>query len=284
MIYAETLEALCELPNEDLGILIKHINDWNNGKEIVIVNPFHKSFWKIILPDLERNRESYLTTLEKRQTAGRENGKLGGRPKKDKETQEKVIGLDEKVNNPNYNYNYINNISKDILLSGGLDDEKQETLGGVSVLEEETSVSKGLETLENAFPERKRDIGITEINLWNSLTQPQKANLVKKSILYVRGEMKNEKGQYIKKISKWLKEEIEKGVEEELIPNKKANAKQTFKYVDGTIYSILQNKLGSTREADFVWHALNIYGLNKEELFDLVKTETKENLLEIIKN
>jgi hypothetical protein len=73
MIYAETLEALCELPNEDVGALIKHINDWNNGKEVVIDNPYHKGMWKVILPDLERNKETYQNIIER----NKENGKKG---------------------------------------------------------------------------------------------------------------------------------------------------------------------------------------------------------------
>lgn len=274
MIYCETLDALCNLPNEDIGQIIKHIKNWNDGQEVILENPYHKMVWGIILPELERNKETYLTTLEKRQTAGRENGKLGGRPKKDKETQEKVMGFYENPKNPNYSFNYNNNISEDILLVN-TEDGKQET-------SEEVSVSKGLESLENSFPERKRDIGIDEINLWNSLSQIQKSNLIKKGILYVRGEMKNNEGKYIKKLSKWLKEETDKGVDDELY-KKKSSTKSTFKYTDGNIYSTLQDKLKSSTQTDKVYHFLNNYGLSPDEFRELVRTEDKETLLDLLK-
>ncbi len=283
MIYAETLEALCELPNEDVGALIKHINDWNNGNEVVIENPYHKSMWKIILPDLERNKENYLTTLETRQRVGRENGKKGGRPRKDNNTQENPTGFSNNPtgfsnnpNNPNYNYN---NSSKEELCIDR--DLQPEALEGASVGIEGTSVSKGLEALENIFPQRKRDIGITEINLWNSLSQPQKSNLVKKASLYVRGELKNEDGKFIKKLSKWMGEEFNKGIEEEVIPKKKHTSTKTYKSIDGNIFNILEEKLGCSKDSNYIYHILNGYGLTKQEFRSVVEESSKEELLNL---
>ena len=42
MIYTETLDALCNLPNEDIGQVMRHIKTWNDGAEPVIDNPYHK--------------------------------------------------------------------------------------------------------------------------------------------------------------------------------------------------------------------------------------------------
>ena len=275
MIYAETLEALCELPNEDVGALVKHINDWNNGKEVVIENPFHKGMWKVILPDLERNKETYLTTLENRQRAGRENGKLGGRPRKDKETQENPIGFLEKVNNPNSNYNsnYNNNSSKEELLSG-IEQPKSS--------EDDSVVSKGLETLEQTFPERKRAIGIDEINLWNSISQPQKSNLIKMAKVYIRNEEKKENGKFIKQLSKWMKEQIELGIPEEIKkPVKKE--KRLFEMTNAVVWDRI-NQFGFTNnQTDLIYQILNTSLDSKEEFVTLIKTSNKEDLESLIK-
>jgi hypothetical protein len=273
MIYAETLEALCELPNEDVGALVKHINDWNNGKEVVIENPFHKGMWKVILPDLERNKETYLTTLENRQRAGRENGKLGGRPRKDKETQENPIGFSEKVNNPNSNYNYNNNSSKEELLSG-IEQPKSS--------EDDSVVSKGLETLEQTFPERKRAIGIDEINLWNSISQPQKSNLIKMAKVYIRNEEKKENGKFIKQLSKWMKEQIELGIPEEIKkPVKKE--KRLFEMTNAVVWDRI-NQFGFTNnQTDLIYQILNTSLDSKEEFVTLIKTSNKEDLESLIK-
>jgi hypothetical protein len=259
MIYAETLEALCELPNEDVGALVKHINDWNNGKEVVIENPFHKGMWKVILPDLERNKETYLTTLENRQRAGRENGKLGGRPRKDKETQENPIGFLEKVNNPNSNYNsnYNNNSSKEELLSG-IEQPKSS--------EDDSVVSKGLEKLESIFPVKKNSIDIDSINLWNSLTQQEKQTLIQRATVYIRDEKKNEDGKYIKQLSKWLKEQKDKGIEpksSKMFNSTKSDDPRLFKHTDGSIYTFILDRVNnSTSRADEIYHKHN-----KKELY-----------------
>lgn len=262
MLHTEVIECLRPLDDETLASIMRMIFDWNDGLEVKPTTQVEKFAWALVLPKLEKNKITYEAKIKQTTEAANK------RWNKQKDTNE----CERMREDTNYNYNY-NNSSKEELC---IDDKQPSSNDEV--------VSKGLETLENAFPERKRDIGITEINLWNGLTQPQKANLIKKAVLYVRGEMKNENGKFIKKMSKWLSEEISKGVKEELIPNKKATTKQTFKMIDGTIYAILQSKLDSTRDADLVWHTLNVYGLTKEEFYDVVRTETKENLLEIIKN
>lgn len=276
MIYAETLEALCELPNEDVGALVKHINDWNNGKEVIIENPFHKGMWKVILPDLERNKETYLTTLENRQRAGRENGKLGGRPRKDKETQENPIGFSEKVNNTNSNYNsnYNNNSSNEELLYKGFDQPKSS--------EDDSVVSKGLEKLESIFPVKKNSIDIDSINLWNSLTQQEKQTLIQRATVYIRDEKKNEDGKYIKQLSKWLKEQKDKGIEpksSKMFNSTKSDDPRLFKHTDGSIYTFILDRVNnSTSRADEIYHKHN-----KKELYSS-KEEMIKGLFDYFNN
>ena len=289
MIYTETLDALCNLPNEDIGQVMRHIKTWNDGGEPVIDNPYHKFLWSMILPDLERNKETYLSTLEKRQIAGRENGKLGGRPRKGNETQEKVMGFSDNPNNPNYNYNYNYN-SNDSSKEESIRDKdgKHEPLDGGSVSEE--PVSKGLESLEKIFPPRKNDIGIDEINLWNSLSQQNKKTMIQRASMYIRNENKKDEGKYIKKIGKWMREQIEKGFEESL-PSMKNSTKgddpRLLKHIDGQIYSILLSKVNnSTGKADKIYFMLNkkdnfndksemlnfIYGMDEEEITILLES------------
>jgi len=265
MIYAETLEALCELPNEDVGALMKHINDWNNGKEVVIENPFHKGMWKVILPDLERNKEGYLTIVER----NKENGKKGGAPVGNKNAVKNKTsdGLNETTqNNPkqhNSNYNYNNNISEDILLSG-LEQPKSS--------EDDSVVSKGLERLESIFPVKKNSIDIDTINLWNSFTQQEKQTLIQRATVYIRDEKKNEDGKYIKQLTKWLKEQKDKGIEpksSKMSNSTKNDDPRLLKHTDGGIYNfILDRTNNSTSRADKVYQEHNKKELysNKEEM------------------
>lgn len=294
MIYAETLEALCELPNEDLGALIKHINNWNNGIEVIIENPFHKSMWKVILPDLERNKETYLSTLENRQRAGRENGKLGGRPRKDKITQEKVIGLSENLNNPNCNSNYINSSKEELI-------NTPQPLSS----DDDSVVSKGLEKLESIFPQGRNSIGIDDINTWNSLTQDNKAHLIKRATLYIRNQMKDSNGKFIKNISKWIKEEVDKLKSPQQASKSNGtstNDERLLMFQDGNITNMISSITKNQALADKLYLKLNKKSLfhSKEEFYkavylitneitesddlvDIVSTLTRAEILEITK-
>lgn len=272
MIYPEIMDSLESLTDQEIGQMFRLIMKWNREEEVVPQTSLEKFVWATILPKLEENKKSYLEISEKRRQA------VNKRWNKQEDTNV-YKSIQE---NTNYNYNS-NNTSKEVLYREEVfGDGQHETLGGVSVVEE-TAVSKGLETLENVFPQRKRDIGISEINLWNSLTQPQKANLIKKAVLYVRSESKKEDGKFIKKLSKWMKEECDKGIEEDMIPKKKSNMPRTFKYTDGNILAILEEKIGSTKECEYVYHTLNNYGLTKQEFYSVVKEQTKQELLNLIK-
>lgn len=270
MLHTEVIECLKPLSDESLARIMRMIFSWNEGVYIEPENDLDKFAWAMILPKLEKNKQDYLNIVER----NKENGSKGGRPKKNI-TQENPVGFSGNPEKHNLNLNY-NNSSKEELCIDGI--EQQESLEGDSV------VSKGLESLENVFPENKRDIGINEINRWNTLLQPQKSNVIKKATLYIRKEKKNEGGKYIKKLSKWFNEEFDKGIQEELLPKKKPESKQTFKYTDGVIFGILQEKLGSTKGIDYIYHILNTSGLTKEEFIMTVKELTAKELLELAKN
>ena len=48
--------------------------------------------------------------------------------------------------------------------------------------------------------------------------------------------------------------------------------------------TILQEKLGSTKEIDYIYHILNTSGLSKGELTNTVKELNSEELLELAKS
>ena len=265
MIYPEILDSLESLSDQEIGQMFRLIIKWNKGEEVIPQTSLEKFVWATIYPKLEENKISYNEICEKRRDA------VNKRWSKDKDTN--VYKSIQEDSNSNSNSN---NTSKDVLVDKGI--EQQESPEGDSV------VSKGLESLEKLFPEKKRDIGITEINRWTTLSQPQKSNVIKKAALYIRSENKNEGGKYIKKLSKWFNEEYDKGIDDNLLPKKKPESKQTFKYTDGNVYSILQEKLGSTKKIDYIYHMLNTSGYSKEEFINTVKELNSEELLELVKN
>lgn len=267
MIYPEILDSLESLSNDEIGQMFRLIIKWNKGEEVIPQSSLEKFVWATIYPKLEENKNAYNEICEKRRDA------VNKRWGKEKNTSE-YKSIDENSNS-NYNYNS-NNTSKDVLVDKGI--EQQESPAGDSV------VSKGLESLEGIFPEKKRDIGINEINRWNTLLQPQKSNVIKKASLYIRNENKNEGGKYIKKLSKWFNEEFDKGIAEDLLPKKKPESKKTFKYIDGNVINKLTEKLGSSNNVDYVYHILNTSGLSKEDLINTVNELNQEELLELAKN
>jgi len=271
MLYYETLQALRELPKEDIGQLMIHIIDWNDGKEIVIENPFHKAMWKIILPDLERNKETYLNVVER----NKNNAKNAGRPKK--QIQNNPLDLSGNPNESNYNSNYINSSKEELI-----------NTPQPSSSEDESVVSKGLETLEKTFPQGRNKIGIDEINTWNSLSQQDKQSMIKRAKLYIREENKNNDGKFIKGIGKWMKEQIEKGLES--TSTKSTNSTNNddlrlLKHVDGTIYNaILEACNNVNRTAEIVYSRLNRKDefKTKNEFYSYVKGITKDEVDEIL--
>lgn len=273
MIYAETLDALCNLPNEDIGQIVKHIKTWNDGLEPVVENPYHKMIWAMILPDLERNRETYVNIVER----NRENGKKGGRPKKDTETQSVYLGNPEEPQKTNYNYNYNNSSKEELYYTKEPPSPKGDEV-----------VSKGLESLEKLFPQGRNYIGIDELNLWDKLSQQEKQVMIKRGAMYIRNEKKKDDGKYIKGIGKWMREQKEQGLEEKQ-PSIKNSTKiddpRLLKMVDGNIYSQLLGKVSnSTKTADKLYYLLNKKEMfsSKDELSTFVRNLNQQEINDLI--
>jgi hypothetical protein len=268
MLHTEIIECLKELDNENLAKVMRMIFDWYDEKPVEPETQLEKFSWKFILPRLERNKEDYLNTVER----NKENGKKGGAPIGNKnalknKTSEGLIETTEnnpKQHNLNLNNNLNNNSSKEELLSRGFDQPTSS--------EDDSVVSKGLERLESIFPIKKNSIDIDTINLWNSLTQQEKQTLIQRATVYIRDEKKNEDGKYIKQLTKWLKEQKDKGIEpksSKMFNSTNNDDPRLLKLTDGNIYSFILSKVSTTSAADKIYQQFNKKELfsTKEEMF-----------------
>ena len=269
-MFPEVLDSLESLSNEEIGQMMRLIIKWNKGEVVEPKDSLEKFVWATIYPKLEQDKEKYLETCEKRRQA------VNKRWSKEKDTNE-YKSIQE---NTNSNYNY-NNTSKEVLFKDQ-EDWKHEPLDGGSVSEE--PVSKGLESLEKIFPPRKNDIGIDEINLWNSLSQQNKKTMIQRASMYIRNENKKDEGKFIKKIGKWMREQIEKGFEESM-PSMKNSTSSTdprlLKLVDGQVYSTILNKVSdSTGKADKIYNQLNRKDIfnDKKELLNFVQSMDNQEI------
>lgn len=283
MIYPEVLDALENLSTQEKGTILEMIIKWNKGEEVIPSTTLEKFVWATILPKLEENKEGYLSRVE----TNKRNGLLGGAPKGNKNASKNKTtdGLNEttennqKQHNYNSNYNSNNNSSKEELLN--IEQPSSPPKG-------DEVVSKGLESLEKTFPQGRNYIGIDEINLWNSLSQEQKKIIIKRATLYIRNEKKKEEGKYIKGVGKWLKEQIENGIEEKqptMNNSTKSDDPRLLKMVDGNIYSLIMGKVNnSTRSADKLYYLLNKKEMfqNKQELLLFVKELNQQEINDLI--
>lgn len=259
IMFPEVLDALEPLSNEEIGQMFRLIIRWNKGEVVEPESSLEKFAWATILPKLERDKENYEIKCEKARNAANKRWSK----EKDTDVYERI---QTDAPNANYNYNYNNNTSKEVLLSGDLDK------GQLKSSEDDSVVSKGLERLESIFPERKNRIDIDTINLWNGFTQEEKQTLIQRATMYVRDEKKNQEGQYIKQLSKWLQEQKDKGLEPKkgkMTNSTKSTDPRLLTLTDGNIYSFILSKCGSTSTADKIYSAHNKKELysTKEEMF-----------------
>jgi hypothetical protein len=270
MIYPEILDALENLSTQEKGAILEMIIKWNKGEEVIPSNSLEKFVWATILPKLEDNKQKYQEISVKRTEAVKKRW--------DKQTDTNEYKSIQVNTNSSTNYNSSNNSSKEELL-----DKKQP-----SSLEGDEVVSKGLESLENIFPQGRNFIGIDEVNLWNSLTQQNKQVMIKRASMYIRNEKKKDDGKYIKGIGKWMREQVEKGFEESLPSIKngtKSDDPRLLKHTDGAIYSILLEKTnGSTGMSDRIYQILNKKDdfTNRESLLNFVKGLDRDEINTLI--
>ena len=269
-MFPEVLDSLESLSNEEIGQMMRLIIKWNKGEIVEPQSSLEKFAWATILPKLERDKERYEEVSEKRRDAANKRWSI----QKDANACKSIQVI---TSNANSSSSY-NNSSKEELFN----------TEQPSSSEDESVVSKGLESLEKLFPQGRNFIGIDEVNLWNSLSQEQKKVMIKRGSMYIRNEKKKEDGKYIKGIGKWMREQVEKGLEDKL-PSMKNSTKsddpRLLKMTDGTIYSILQEKVkGQTKLADKLYYLLNRKDMfsSKDELLTFVLTLNQTEINDLI--
>lgn len=270
IMFPEVLDSLESLSNEEIGQMMRLIIRWNKGESVEPQNSLEKFAWATILPKLERDKERYQDISEKRREA------VNKRWDKQKDTNV-YKSIQDNTTNTNSSYNY-NNTSKEVLF-----DIQQPNSS-----EDESVVSKGLESLEKIFPQGRNYIGIDEVNLWNKLSQQEKQVMIKRGSMYIRNEKKKDDGKYIKGIGKWMREQVEKGFEEQMPSMKNKTSSddpRLLKLTDGNLYAILLSKTNnSSKMADKLYYLLNRKEMfsSKEELSTFVRNLNQEEINDLI--
>jgi len=134
ILFLEHEEIFSSLTDKQAGQLIKAIFEYERTKEIPQLDRILKVAFVTIKKILDKNREKYIERCEK----NKENGKKGGRPKKEKKTEQnpnKPNGFSEnrtKAKKADNEYEYDNDIKIDdsnkYITQLGLDKFKAEAL------------------------------------------------------------------------------------------------------------------------------------------------------------
>jgi hypothetical protein len=82
LIYGSIFDSLDDLTNEEAGMLFKALNAYRKGKEVKFEDRYLKGLWQGIKPNLDNVKNNYDNKVK----ANQENGKKGGRPKKEENT------------------------------------------------------------------------------------------------------------------------------------------------------------------------------------------------------
>jgi len=115
VLYTDLIHTVEQLPDQEAGVLFKHILDYVNDKNPATKDLIIKIAFEPIKQQLKRDLQNWLKMCEK----NTENGKKGGRPKKPKKPK-KPTGLNgnptkpKKPDNVNDTVNDSENVKKDI--------------------------------------------------------------------------------------------------------------------------------------------------------------------------
>lgn len=97
LIYESIWDIIPKLTDIQVACLFRGIADWRLGNTPVFDDLLVQGIWFGIEPNLNSLEESY----NKKVTANKENGKLGGRPKKTEQNPNNPSGFIETQHNPN---------------------------------------------------------------------------------------------------------------------------------------------------------------------------------------
>lgn len=147
ILYTEYAKHLMLLSMEQRGVLFTAIMSYQTGDELPEMDDVTAMAFSFIRSDLERAEREYQKKIE----TNRENGKLGGRPKKDAEIQ-KANGLEEKpkkangfFENPNDSDNDSDSDISSVGLSAGAREEADEIASDyLTFMREHTEIQEDL--------------------------------------------------------------------------------------------------------------------------------------------
>lgn len=100
ILRTEWYDAISDLKEKDQATMLRNLFEYHleNYNSIILNSPALKLAWKFIEPNLKRN----ITTYDARKNTSAENGKLGGRPKKDNVNSENNLkNLKNNLSEPN---------------------------------------------------------------------------------------------------------------------------------------------------------------------------------------
>jgi len=118
IIRTEWFESISELDDTEQAMIFRNLFHFHNGEEnlINLNNRAVKLVWKLLEPNLKRNIDSY----DKRCDTSANNGKLGGRPKK--QVEENLNNLNKPIQKPNY-FSKPNETLNDSVIDSVIDSE-----------------------------------------------------------------------------------------------------------------------------------------------------------------
>ena len=108
LLYRDTYDAIKNLKKEEKGDLLDALYLYSSGKKLPEMSPMANLAFSFMKRSLDQDTERYIAKCE----TNRENGKLGGRPKKPKKSERllsKANGYFENPKNLNNNSNSNNN-------------------------------------------------------------------------------------------------------------------------------------------------------------------------------
>lgn len=201
LFYLNWEDQLSLLDDHQHRIFIKNLINYHRGEEVILSTDIEKMLWLGILPALEVNTSKWENSAEK----SRENGKSGGRPPKQKETQQvneepkkpvnseflinnsKILNENikeemEKYENDNSKVR-INNDKTELPVTGSL--EKNKLSGGVHIGEfyrnKIEELEQDLKYSYPYYPNLLQYANPTEIkNLWTYVNKDDKEIITRK--------------------------------------------------------------------------------------------------------
>ncbi|MDR3313017.1 MAG: DUF6291 domain-containing protein [Oscillospiraceae bacterium] len=167
VLYADLLDKLERLTNEQIGMVFKAILEFENGLEPVIADPLAQLSFDFIKPDLIKNNEKYQEAVKR----SRENGAKGGRPRK--ENPQNPAGFNETKQDNQKSSGLNQNPEKHDNDNGNENDRKNITAGAVADFYDKFKPPKTLSPVRQWQTEAARLADYFKLDLDVTFTKPK---------------------------------------------------------------------------------------------------------------